>query len=118
MKTTAKIFSLEAIREVKQAEKVDPLYMDRIQRMDKVELLEEMVRYQEERSNLGELTVSLMVRGRVLFKALEQHAETTALKSLTGAYRRHLDYELADYLKRSQNKANGQEAEEIYSDSE
>jgi hypothetical protein len=68
--------------------------------MDKLELLEEMVRFQQERSSLGELTPSLMVRGKVLFKALEQNAETQELRLLTRSYRRHLEYELTDFLRR------------------
>lgn len=107
MNTSAKIFSLQALREVKQVEQQDPLYKCRIETMDKVELLNEMVRFQEERSRLGELNVNLMVKGRILFRALEEHAETTALRSLTKSYRRHLEYELADYLSKSNAKAVG-----------
>ena len=71
--------------------------------MDKVELLEEMVRFQEERTQVGELSLSMMVRGRHLFKALEENAETQELKILTRSYRRHLDCELADFRKNKSN---------------
>ena len=109
MTTSAKIFSIHALREVKQVEQEDPQYKNRIETMDKVELLDEMVRFQEERSKLGELNVHLMVKGRILFRALEEHAETSALRALTKAYRRHLEYELADYLEKSSSKALGRE---------
>ncbi len=105
MTTSAKIFSIQAMREVKQVEQEDPMYKIRIEEMDKVQLLEEMVRFQEERSQLGELNVNLMVKGRILFRALEEHAETSALRALTKSYRRHLEYELADYLEKSNTKA-------------
>ena len=94
------VISLKAAREIKDAEGEDHAYHAMILGMDKVELLEEMVRYQEERSRMGELTLSMMVRGRHLFKALEESAETQELKILTRSYRRHLDYELADFRKK------------------
>jgi len=93
------IVFLNAVREVKNAEHSDPEYHARILAMGKLELLEEMVRFQEERSKLGSLTPQMMVRGKHLFKALESTAETQELRLLTRSYRRHLEYELADYLK-------------------
>lgn len=94
------VVSLKAIREVKQAEGEDDDYRLRILGMDKLALLEEMVRFQEERSRLGSLTPTMMIRGRVLFGALEGAAETRELKLLTRSYRRHLEYELAAYLRK------------------
>jgi predicted RNA-binding protein YlxR (DUF448 family) len=96
---TNKIVSLQAVREIKTAENEDHAYKARILGMDKLELLEEMVRFQEERSQVGHLTATMMIRGKFLFKALEDNAETEELKLLTRSYRRHLEYELADYLK-------------------
>jgi hypothetical protein len=97
----SKLVSLKAAREMKEAENQDRDYHARVLVMDKLELLEEMVRFQEERSRLGHLTPSMMVRGRVLFKALEETAETRELQLLTRSYRRHLEYELADFLRKS-----------------
>lgn len=96
----AKIISFQAARTLKEAQVEDPEYRSRIEAMDKFELLEEMVRFQEERSKNGELTIGMMVRGRYLFKALEESAETRELALLTGSYRRHLEYELEDYLEK------------------
>ncbi len=73
----------------------DHAYQARILGMDKLELLEEMVRFQEERSRVGKLSLEMMVRGRYLFKALEENAETEELRLLARSFRRHLDYELA-----------------------
>ena len=92
-----KIVSLKAVRELKEAENDELGYHARILAMDKVELLEEMVRFQEQRSSLGHLTPQMMTRGKHLFKALEGAAETQELKILTRSYRRHLEYELAAY---------------------
>ncbi len=92
------IVSLKAVREIKEAEDSElTAYHARILSMDKLELLEEMVRFQEERTRAGRLTPSMMVRGKLLFKALEENAETQELKILTRSYRRHLDLELAKY---------------------
>jgi len=97
---TNNIVSLQAAREVKTAESEDHEYKARILVMDKLELLEEMVRFQEERSREGHLTLQMMIRGKILFKALEQSAETQELQLLTRSYRRHLEFELADHLKK------------------
>lgn len=98
------IVSLQAVREIKEAEHEDHAYHALILSMDKVELLEEMVRFQEERTRLGTLTLAMMVKGRHLFKALEATAETQELKILTRSYRRHLDYEIADYRQKRMNE--------------
>lgn len=95
------LISLNAARELKRAEEHDYAYQARILCMDKLELLEEMVQFQEQRSSLGKLTPQMMIRGRFLFKALEQAAETQALKLLSQSYRRHLDYELKEFVKNS-----------------
>ena len=95
----ASIISMKAIRELKASKDLDLAYEASIQVMSKLELLEEMVRFQEERTSLGHLTPSMMVRGKILFKALEQNAETQELRILTRTYRRHLEHELASFLK-------------------
>src|ERR1035437_6195469 len=87
------VVSLQAAREIKDAETEDHAYHAEILSMDKLELLEEMVRFQEERSRMGKLTLPMMIKGRHLFKALEETAETQELKILTGSYGRPLDYE-------------------------
>ncbi|MGZ3697185.1 MAG: hypothetical protein ACXWP5_03750 [Bdellovibrionota bacterium] len=88
---------------MKDAENGDHEYRARILGMDKLELLEEMVRFQEERSRIGYLTLPMMIRGKILFKALEESAETQELKLLTRSYRRHLDYEMTEHLKKPGN---------------
>ncbi|OFZ82631.1 MAG: hypothetical protein A3K03_13340 [Bdellovibrionales bacterium RIFOXYD1_FULL_44_7] len=95
------VLSLNALRAVKNAKNEinEDAYRATILGMSKLELLEEMVRFQEERSRIGELTPTMMVRGKHLFKALEANAETQELRILTGAYRRHLEFELIEYLK-------------------
>ncbi|MBI4925476.1 MAG: hypothetical protein HY843_06080 [Bdellovibrio sp.] len=94
------VISLGMVRKIKNTEVEEEAYRVMIISMSKTELLDEMVRFQEERTKIGKLTLSMMVRGKHLFKALEEQAETLELKTLTGAYRRHLEYEIAELLKR------------------
>lgn len=93
------VVSLLAARQIREAEDLE--YRSRILTMDKLELLEEMVRFQEERSRLGHLSLQMMLRGKILFKALEENAETEELKLLTRSYRRHLEFEIAAYRQQS-----------------
>lgn len=95
------VVSIKAAREIRSSKEEDHAYHARILTMDKVELLEEMVRFQEERTRLGHLTPQMMIRGKVLFKALEENAETQELRILTRSYRRHLEYELSEYIQKS-----------------
>jgi hypothetical protein len=95
------VVSLNAARTIRMTEQEDLAYQARILGMDKLELLEEMIRFQEERSRVGRLTVVMMLRGKLLFKALEENAETRELRLLTRSYRRHLEHELAAYASNS-----------------
>ncbi|MCC7442273.1 MAG: hypothetical protein IT285_11605 [Bdellovibrionales bacterium] len=97
---SAHLVSLQAAREIRKAKEDDTAYHARLLAMDKLELLEEMVRFQEERSRVGFLTPSMMIRGRTLFHELEKTAETRELLILTRSYRRHLEFEMADYLRK------------------
>lgn len=63
-------------------------------RMDRFELLEEMVRFQEDRSRVGRLTKNLAERGLSLFATIEAVAETEELRRLSVSYRQHLAKEL------------------------
>ena len=96
----SKIISLDAARRIRELSTRDEeyAYQARILGMDKLALLEEMVRFQQERSQKGELTVEMMARGKHLFKALEERAETQELKLLARSYRRHLDQEMSQTL--------------------
>jgi hypothetical protein len=95
----AQVISFGTAKKLKDVQLEEPEYRAKILSMDKFELLEEMIRFQEERSGVEELSVSMMVRGKHLFKALEESAETRELALLTRSYRRHLEYELAERLK-------------------
>lgn len=95
-----KLVSIDAFRQYKKAQEEEGLYRNYVACLDKLELLNEMVRFQEERSKIGHLTPLLMVRGRILFAALEKNAETETLRMLSRSYKRHLEYELADFLER------------------
>ena len=75
----------------------DVAYEHRLECMSREELLSEMVDFQQWRTREGKLSLAMMIRGIPLFKRLESVAETTALQSLTRAYRRHLELELSSH---------------------
>ena len=108
------IISLQSVRELRRLETEDLEYKALILGMSKLELLEEMVRFQEERSRAGSLNLPMMVRGKHLFRALENTAETEQLRLLTRSYRRHLEHEIAHLLRSPEQKA----ADESLSDAD
>ena len=93
MNGKSNVVSLDQFRSFKKSE-CDPTYKNRIKQMDRLELLDEMVKFQQERSSTGYLTPKMMVDGIILFQALEDNAITNELRLLTRSYRRHLQYEL------------------------
>lgn len=88
------VISLRSYKALKDSDAEELAYQAKILSLSKVELLEEMVRFQEERKMLGTLTHPQMIKGRYLFKALEENADSQELKILSRSYRRHLDYEI------------------------
>ncbi|MBI2711802.1 MAG: hypothetical protein HYX41_02905 [Bdellovibrio sp.] len=89
-----KIVSIHAVREAQVIKKGNPDYQNRILMMSKLELLTEMMVFQEERARIGKLTVPMMIRGRILFRALENGAETRELRLLARSYNQYLEREL------------------------
>ena len=79
---------------VRAVKKATEAYRRMISQMDKLELLEEMVRFQETRRHSAILSVEMKLKGQYLFSALEKHAETPELRILSRAYLRHLESEL------------------------
>jgi len=88
------VISLRSYKALKDSDAEELAYHAKILSLSKVELLEEMVRFQEERKTMGILTHPMMVKGRHLFKALEENADSQELKILSRSYRRHLDHEI------------------------
>ena len=96
--STAKVILLQPIREFRNAQKSENSYRDWVNRLEKVELLEEMMRFQEERSKEGPLSLKTIVQGQLLFAVLEEKAETEELRHLAKSFRRHLECELRESL--------------------
>jgi len=102
------VISLRAYKVLKESEEEELAYRARILSLNKLELLEEMVNFQEERSKRGRLTSVMMTRGKYLFRALEEVADTQELKILARSYRRHLEYELQAERQRELEAAGGE----------
>jgi hypothetical protein len=73
-------------------------YSKKIQAMDKLELLDQMVTFQEQRSKTG-LSTKMMIEGQILFKALESTAQTEELRVLARNYCEHLKEQYEKYKK-------------------
>ena len=69
---------------------------NRYRKMNKKELLAEMITYQQRRSKQGYDTPMQLRDGIMLFTELNKRATTAALKSLVSAYLNHLQLELKD----------------------
>jgi len=93
------VVNLNKYRAIKQVNKEVEDYRAKLNKMDKLQLLEEMVAFQEWRSKSKELTSEMIVKGLILFPLLTRSAETKELRLLTSAYTRHLEYELAEKKK-------------------
>ena len=92
------LLAFDRHHEARKASNEEQAFKRKILVMDKLALLEEMIRFQEERSSRGHLTLAMILKGRHLFKALEQHAETQELQILTSSYRKHLEFEYEAYV--------------------
>ena len=97
-KKSGTIIDLELERKKRGLIPHDPTYQIKINKMDKMELLEEMVRFNDSRSKGEKMSLALMIQGRILFKALELMAQTQELRLLAGSYRKHLEHELEEKL--------------------
>jgi hypothetical protein len=82
----------KAEQEKNREARPDYAYQAAILGMDRLELIAEMVRFQEERTQ-GGLTPKLIAEGLILFKALETSADTFQLRDLARNYRRILNAE-------------------------
>jgi hypothetical protein len=90
----AKVIYLNEVIGRKALEIESAKYQTKITQMDRLELLEEMVRFQQERSSVDKLNLKLLLNGRILFKALAETSVTPEMRLLTRSYFNHLTYEL------------------------
>jgi hypothetical protein len=72
----------------------DAYYQAIINRMNKWELLEEMSNFQTKLPSKGSLSLTRLVRARILFTALEASAETEMLRTLAKSQRREYEHKI------------------------
>lgn len=106
----AKIISIKGRLEIAKARRDQEGYRQSVAVMDKLELLEEMVKFQED---LGVPTDAIavdalvgapldnIIRGLIVFQRLKECCETEELKDLVVFYTGILELELAAYGQRS-----------------
>ena len=71
----------------------------KISNMTKLELMEEMILFQKERSRMGYFTWPMIIRGQLLFKMIEESAETQEMKLLANSYLEYFNFEITNYEK-------------------
>lgn len=91
------VISLKSFRE----HKYELEYTKYISSMDKLDLLEEYVRFREEREKMKVLSLHMILKGRILFKALRDNAETQELKILAKSNIEFFDEELKEFSRRN-----------------
>jgi hypothetical protein len=93
------VVSIKAFREIKDQKNAHLEYQTQVAAMDKIQLLEEMTKLQDQRAKQKDLELSEMIKGVALFNMLHKTAETEALKELTRSYLRNLELQIRKYSK-------------------
>ena len=75
-------------------------YIKKLESLNKIELLDEMVLWREKRNKIPNLTLDLIQIGIPLFKLLSEQSETQELKIITTQMYKHLQYELEEMGKK------------------
>ncbi len=70
-------------------------YREELLIMPRIDLLQEMMKYQEEAEKLKTQPYPFLQKGSVLFSVIEFVAQTDDLRSIASAYRRHLDFQMS-----------------------
>lgn len=88
------VVSLAKFRSDRSVKMEDQAYRAKVASMDKIALMEEMVRWQETRS-AGDRSQLSVVRGRIIFDQLEKTCCTPEMKTLASSYKRQLESEFS-----------------------
>jgi hypothetical protein len=93
----ATIIDFKSRRELYEVKR-DEAYSQKLSTMDKLQLLEEMVNFNDKRDKLG-LSVKSITEGLVLFKLLQTNAETVELREVSTRIINDLQSHLDKYKK-------------------
>lgn len=80
---------------------VDKTYEAKIEKMDMIQVMQEMVEFQQIRTKTGHLTIELIRKGLPLFKRLMDSATTDELRVFASSYYKHLQKEYSVLSKTS-----------------
>lgn len=72
----------------------NPAYAAKIAKMDRLDLVNEVIHFNEERYINGGLNKDLIIRGLLLFKNMGENATTQNFKEFAMTYCKHLELEL------------------------
>jgi len=84
------IVSLSSFRD----EFSNPTYSAKIAQMDRLELVNEVVNFNEERYMNGGLNKDLIVKGLILFKNMAENSATSNFREFARSYHKHLELEM------------------------
>src|ERR1700691_4110618 len=87
------VLSIKGKLDINRARRDNADYQMKIAAMDKVKLLEEMVRFQEETLAVDNtlLPLDVIIRGLIVFNQLKDNCETAELKDLVSFYTKILE---------------------------
>ncbi len=92
-----KVISLRKYKIMQQSHIAVSIYKQKIQKLEKIELLNELLKYHEDyMKNPTNLEATL--RGKALLEVMEERAELTELKTLSKSFRQKIEARLARQL--------------------
>jgi len=95
------VYDFQAAKNKKQNQNTDPLFQKQVDRMDRLQLMEEMIKYNDKRKESKDPNgLFWIIRGIILFTAIEHKCETNDMKALASSYRRHLQIQLDEKNKK------------------
>lgn len=100
----AEIISLKNKLEVSRTKRACEEYKKKIQAMDKLELLEEMVRFYEDWNIIDVPALEMIIKGMIFFEILKDKCETEELKHSTEFYYGLLELELKNYERANESR--------------
>jgi hypothetical protein len=89
---------LNQFKKYKKEQRNQGLYSIKLKQMNKTELLEELIRFQKERSLFEGPSLEMILQGELLFQALITHCESTEMQKFAKTYLKHLKHELQHLL--------------------
>ena len=94
-----KVFNLTIYKELKRLEKIEDDYRKKINLMDMIQLLDEVVKFQSHRQETGgNQTLAMMIIGRTLYREISKKATTVEMRILSNSYLKYVEFEIESFI--------------------